>query len=370
MSDRRIVTMARDAGAASALAPVVKALILDGRLAVSIVAAGKATAVFERHGLPVLSFPERPDAAQVEALLTRERARLVLTGTSFKPERDALFWSAAASLGIPSIALVDHWVNYAERFSVERPFDSLPDVVAVMDEVTARRLRELGCPPERLRVTGQPYFDEFVREGAGIRREQARRELGISPDRTVVVFASEPQARFWGASPADPGYLGYTEQDVFEVVREALSSVAASALLVVKLHPLEDPDAFHDQAREGDPSVRVLRAYPATHLISAADAVVGMTSVFQLEAALMGIPTVSVRPGGREEEFFLKVHGDLIETVLDPAEAAAALRRALTRPPGSAGRPRAEFGERAIERLSALVYELGTGAARDVVRAE
>jgi hypothetical protein len=371
VTGRRVLTMARDAGAGAALAPVVRALIRDGRLAVSTVAAGKAAAVFERHGLPVLAFPERPNAADVDALLARERPGLVLTGTSFKPERDALFWRAAAARGIPTVAVVDHWVNYVERFSIERPFDALPDVVAVMDEFTAQRLHELGCPGERVRVTGQPYFDELAAEGAAVSREDARRELGIDPRRTVVVFASEPQARYWGASSDDPGYLGYTEHDVLALVRAALAEVAPAAILVVKLHPLEDPHAFHELADgEGAPAIRVLRTYPPTHLISAADAVVGMTSVFQLESAVMGVPTISIRPGGRQDEFFLQVHRDLIETVLDPAETAPVLRRALERPAGTAERPRPGFGERAIERLSALVYELAADMPREVVRAE
>jgi hypothetical protein len=364
-----VLTMARDAGAGAALAPVVRALIHDGRLRVSTVAAGKAAAVFERHGLPVIAFPERPGADEVAALLARERPLLVLTGTSFKPERDALFWRAAAELGIPTVGVVDHWVNYVERFSVQRPFDTLPDVIAVMDEFTARRLRELGCPAERVRVTGQPYFDELAAEGAAVLRDEARRELGIDARRTVVAFASEPQARYAGASSNDPGYLGYTEHDVLALVRAALADVAPAALLVVKLHPLEDPDAFHDLADgEGAPMIRVLRTYPVAHLISAADVVVGMTSVFLLESAVLGVPTISIRPRARADEFFLDVHRDLIDSVVDEQDVAPALRRALEFHAVPRRRPHAQFGERAIERLTAVVYELAGGARAEVAQ--
>ncbi len=306
------------------------------------------------------------------ALLARERVCVLLTGTSFKPKRDLLFWRAAAAAGVPSIAVVDHSINYLERFTVSQPFDALPDAIAVMDDVTAQRLRVLGCPPERLHVTGQPYFDELAGEGAAVRRDASRRELGVAPERTLVVFASEPQARFWGESPADPGYLGYTERDALAVVRAAVEEVAPSALLIVKLHPLEDPDAFHDLGvADVEPSVRVLRAYPSRHLIAAADVVFGMTSVFQLESALMGVPTISVRPGGRDNGgFFLDVHRELIDTVLDAADAAPALRRALARVPGHPPRSQAEFGVHAIARLTRLVYELALGVPREAVGAE
>ena len=92
----RALVMARDAGAAAALSPVARALIREGRLGVSIVAFGQAAGVFRERGLPVLSFSESPTREQVESLLAREGARVVLTGTSMQASKDAAFWEAAA----------------------------------------------------------------------------------------------------------------------------------------------------------------------------------------------------------------------------------------------------------------------------------
>ena len=111
----RALVVARDAGAAAALSPVARALIREGRLGVSIVAFGQAAGVFRERGLPVLSFSESPTQEQIESLLAREGARIVLTGTSMQAAKDAAFWEAARHVGVPSIAL---WTTGATTRSV------------------------------------------------------------------------------------------------------------------------------------------------------------------------------------------------------------------------------------------------------------
>ena len=103
------------------------------------------------------------------------------------------------------------------------------------------------------------------------------------------------------------------------------------AELIVKLHPLEQPDAFSDLPEtERRVAVRVVRAYPPEHLIRAADVVLGMTSVLLLEAVLTGVPTISIRPGGGEDHF-LSVHADKIVSVTDAKSLPEVLERALVR---------------------------------------
>jgi hypothetical protein len=368
MSDR-VVIFARDAGAAAALAPVARALIRDELFGVSIVAYGKAASVFETRGLPVLSFPEDASGQQVESLLRRERAPALLTGTSLQPQRDAIFWQAAERQGISSIALLDHWCNYVERFSDKGAFDCMPQTIAVMDNSAADELRRQGCPSGHLLVTGQPHFDDLVRDSSRLTRAEVRRELGISDKQTLLVFASEPQARFYGSDARHPSFLGYTEQDSLAAVLDAAAVVVPDALLLVKLHPLEAPDAFAELAdREPRMATRTIRAYPTEHLVSAADVVLGMTSVFLLEAVMTGAPTISVRPGGGNNHF-LDVHADKIASVTDvdclPEVLATAVDAAQR---GSTAFFEASFGERAVERVVSAIYDraapLETAATR------
>ena len=354
----RVVIVARDAGAGAALAPVTRALIRDGVVGVSVIAYGKAASVFEARGLPVLSFPEEPSVEHVTSFLRREGAPALLTGTSLQPDRDAIFWQAASRLGIPSIALLDHWCNYAERFTDTQVFDRMPQTIAVMDDSAAEELRRQGCPPEQVIVTGQPHFDDLVRDSARLSRAEVRRELGVTDERTLLVFASEPQARFYGSTATDPRFLGYTEADSLAAVLDTASIIVPQAFVIVKLHPLEAPDAFSELADcERRVETRTIRAYPTEHLVTAADVVLGMTSVFLLEAALTGAPTISVRPHGSDDHF-LAVHADKIISVTDIDLLPAALEQAVSATHSGTGRTfDASFGERAIERVVTAIYQ-------------
>ena len=359
---RAVVVLAREAGAAAALAPVARTLIADAEFRVAIVAPDEAARAFERQGLPILGFPDDPDDRQIDSLLAREDAAALLTGTSVYPDRDARWWNAAARRGIPSLALVDHWCNYAERFSFREPFDCRPDAVAVIDETAAEGLKRQRCPV-RIEISGHPYFDELLAAGAARERDRhlGRLELGVEGDRQLLVFASEPQASHFGTSLHHQGHGLYTEREVAAGVLRACATVAPEAMLIIKLHPLEDVHAFDVMAEAVESlDTKVLRSYPSTRLIAAADVVVGMTSMFLLESALMGVPTISIRPGGRDDEHPW-IHDGLIESVVDTSGVELALREAFEGRPAPARM--ATFGAGATRRVCALLHTMATAGA-------
>jgi hypothetical protein len=213
-----------------------------------------------------------------------------------------------------------------------------------------------------MRITGQPYFDDLLVRIAALDRAAVRHELGIELDRRLVVFASEPQQRYYGDA------LGYTEDSALEAAIGALARTDPGALLVVKLHPLQE-DSAHDAVHGDDLpiEVRVLRAYPTTHLVAAADVVLGMTSVFLLEGAIGGRPTLSIRPGGDPADHFLSRHAGAIESVVDAGGVEEALARALV---AGIGPPRgADVGAGAVTRITALIDELAAPHAAVGARA-
>jgi len=351
MTPQSVLVAAREAGAASALTPVVGALIAEGTLRPQIVAWGNALAVFDAVGLPVLAFPEDPEPREIEELLVSTNAAVVLTGTSLRAELDGRFWAAARAAGIPSVALLDHWKNYAERFTIVAPFDVLPTLVAVMDDVAERELVALGCPGDRIRVTGQPRFDALPGAVTPQLRARARQTLGIGPSRRVAAFASEPRG-----IPYDDG-LGFTQADAVSAFLDGVEAVAPDMLAIVKLHPLEEVEPVRAAASgRARPEARILRAYPTRELAAAADVFCGMTSIVLLDAALLGVPTVSIRPGGGASHF-VDLHADLITSAVTPAELRAALEQGLARKPALPAR-RPFDGSTA--RVGELLHELVT----------
>lgn len=276
----RALLVARDPGAANALAPVAR----TGP--VSLVSCGDAGTVFAWEGAAHVTI-EDTDQGRVDAIVREIRPEVLLTGTSLRVERDRSWWSAAERLGIPSMALLDHWTQYRERFSVDRPFDRLPDRIAVMDERARREIVALGCPSERVVVTGHPGFDALLAGGlAGRAAARARWRRGDG-DR-VVAFALEPLAKDYGERAA------FDERGVARLIWQAAHGLGLS--VVVRPHPRQDPQEIEPLLR-GATVPALVESELAPHAVMAgADAVIGMGSMFLLEAALSGLPVLSVQP--------------------------------------------------------------------------
>ncbi len=144
-------------------------------------------------------------------------------------------------------------------------------------------------------------------------------QLNVASARALLVFASEPQAKYFGVDASSPTYLGYTEQDSLRLVVDALQSIRSQldrpVHVIVKLHPLEENmaqlGALLDRAP--DLPVHALRHYPPRNLITAADVVMGMTSIFLLEAALIGRPVLSVQPNRTHPDGYIMNQRGLIE---------------------------------------------------------
>ena len=80
-------------------------------------------------------------------------------------------WRAAAEAGVPSVAFVDCWWGYLERFVL--PGESLagtplPDAIAVVDEIARADMAALAFPEERLHVLGSPWLASLAAQAAAL----------------------------------------------------------------------------------------------------------------------------------------------------------------------------------------------------------
>ena len=334
----RVLVVAREPGAASALAPVAR------QCSATVIAFHSAIAVFEREGIDTLR-PESDDAPGfADECIARMHPDVVLTGTSRRElaPRDHAWWRAARAYGIPSVALLDHWLGYTERFSAAQPFDAVPGIIAVMDDYARDRLVALGAHDTTIVVTGQPALDSAMAMRLGDRE----------PDARVALFVSEPIA-------ADLGNArGYDENTVLGILLHALDGTPWR--LVVKPHPRELADCRPERS-EGPAFL------PSTlsgrEAIASANVVVGMTSVLLLESALAGLPVLSIQPASREP---WTDHFQTLITTVESLEGARAwlgaqLHRPALTPAERSGRIRsAGFDERgtATENVCRLLRTL------------
>jgi len=297
-----ILVIAGDAGGAAALLPVISALA-NRRHDLHVLAYGAASQIWLKAGLAYRELP----ASNVNPgkILRQLTPGLLLTGTSMNGiDWEKQFISAARREAVPSLALLDFWSNYRERFSDDSGrLQYLPGRIAVMDETARAQMIALGFGADGLVVTGQPAFDclAAVRRRATVEfRNNLRSSLNLSHEKAVL-FCSQPITRLYGAHEAEPRFIGYTEDSVLRALTTALESLAAkrpqSITLLIRPHP-QETDYKAPLPRNGV-EIRLATQPDELEIALAVDVVVGMRSILLLKAALLGCKVLSFQPGLR-----------------------------------------------------------------------
>lgn len=166
-----IALVAHDAGGAEFLSSYARRHKLDARYAV----AGPARQVFERK-LGTISIVSPEDAL--------DECSELLCGTGWQTdiEFSAIKW--ARSLGKRAVAVLDHWINYRERF-VRGEETCWPDEIWVTDEYALAEARRC-FPGLSIRLQPNLYLDELV-------QEIEMRPVGDD----AVLYALEPVHAAW-----------------------------------------------------------------------------------------------------------------------------------------------------------------------------
>jgi hypothetical protein len=254
------------------------------------------------------------------ALFDRYAPALVVTTSPgwFLP--DAIILREAAARAVPTATVVLSWDNPTSKgYRGAEPQETI-----VWSDEMARQLAEHhDYPLERTVVAGVPHFDIYVREGALPTGEELCEQLGLDPQRRLIVFATSSPEIF-GSNAA-----------VAEALARAVASDAfgAPCQLVVRLHPINfRPDrrtplddylrlaATYEHTRLDIPEIRsdrllmdmaALDGRRLGALIKHCDVLVNVFSTTTLEAFLVDRPVVLISSeldsdpatGGRQKEF-------------------------------------------------------------------
>jgi hypothetical protein len=292
--NKRIVVVARQAGTANAFLPLYEEF-RKSDCAVETFAFAQAHHIFSTNRIDSMLI-DRFDKFLSDDIV---QPSLLLTGTSEYAREDNDFWQWAKSNGIPSLAFVDSWVSYWQRFTpsdmIESRFSCAPDLIAVIDQFMYERMVEYGCDEKKLVVTGSPAF-ESLRDYVPMQRDSISRTYGEN----YFVFIGEPfNPRVFGGDEKET--LGYTEAEVLTLAVEALDKLERQTFtLVFRPHPRGGHSRETTLVADRHGSVTVDKVeFNSRDLVACARAVIGMTSMLLFEASMMGVPAVSIRPNKR-----------------------------------------------------------------------
>lgn len=326
---KRILLFSRDPGGANTVIPLAAAL---GERGYEVRLFGKDMAL-QKYSMARLEWIDITGSLKevsidaVEGFLSKERPDFLITGTSASDFTEKHLWKASEKLNIPSFAILDQWINYGLRFSrystaeIEeyrkaRSHEYLPTRILVMDEFAKEEAIIDGIDPSRILVTGQPYFETLLKEKEKItcrRLDELKRKLNFNDD-IIITFASEPVSTDY----ANTDYWGFTEKTIFAELVAGVNKISAGLekriAIIIRPHPREKEDSFNEIICNLDERINIVidRNSSSIELISLSDIVAGMSSMFLIEALILGKPVLSILIGmnkERENPFILSRRG-------------------------------------------------------------
>ncbi|MEW6386273.1 MAG: glycosyltransferase [Thermodesulfobacteriota bacterium] len=170
----------------------------------------------------------------LDEILRHHDLRLILLGCDNDCNQRALV-NYARLRGVPSLHLA-HGLYSKPRVHIAGEVDRLySDYITVFGARARDNMVASGNPPERIFLTGTPLWDPLYSPGARMAAQEARRRLGLDPDRPVVLFCSS----YSEGSSAYFRYRSWRMHAIHEAVLEAIQQLGPQVQLLVRPHPNE-----------------------------------------------------------------------------------------------------------------------------------
>lgn len=292
---KRILFFSCEPGGAEVLIPVIKLIDQQQDYEAVVVAFGHAMDRFKKKNVEYVKID--PIARDDFSVLDHYAPDMVITSATSLPFVDMTekhLWIQAREQGVPSMAFLDQWQNYVQRFSgvdASEKMAYLPDYINCINMLGKNEMVSEGFDPTILVAFGHPYLSSLQHEALELDGLRLRDRIGLSSSDRVVLFVSEAIRQHYG------NQRGYDQYDALNLLMEYIASSEPDSILLVKLHPKDDLDGYGN-LQNAKLNTRILQdELTSLECITIADVVYGMSSIMLIEAFVLGKPVGSIQPG-------------------------------------------------------------------------
>ncbi len=288
----KIAVISHDAGGAELISSLVLYEKDNYRWSIITPNDSPAKMIFTKKSLADL-FIHRVEDGDPETILTQLSPDYLFCGTGTN-KFELPYIRAAKRKSICTIAFLDHWVNYRERFGYPNKDwrSNLSDFVAVTDN-HAYQIAD-SYKDFNLVKTKNYYISDLISAfDCDIRRPEQK---------SVLLFISEAIEEQCRQRFGNPRYLGYTQADVLTDILENFKKISqqfSMDRIIVRLHPFEPKNKFFNLPnRYPDINITIENAGDRKLNDSIKDAgmVIGINSMALLIAYVMKKQVISYIP--------------------------------------------------------------------------
>lgn len=277
-----IAIVSHDAGGAEVLSSYV-AKTLDYKY--EFVLEGPAVSIFER----------KLGKLQIQPLQeTIEKCKTILCGTSWQSDLEFRAIKFARNFSKPSIAYLDHWVNYVERFTRDNK-KVFPDEIWVGDTDAFKLASELFAGP-LIKLVENAYFED-------IKNEIASHSVSLSSTEAQarVLYVCEPVREHALLQHGDERYWGYVEEEALRYFLNNVDLLGTSIdSITIRPHPSEPDDKYNWVFDEFNMPIEISKQQTLIEQVSKHQVVVGCESMAMVVGLLANKRVIStIPPGGK-----------------------------------------------------------------------
>ena len=293
LPEASVAVCAHNAGAASHLAAWLAPLQPQLRLCLAGPAGQLFNARLGTASSTWLTLDEALDGAQV-----------LISGTSWASDLEHRARRLASERGITSVAVLDHWLNYRERFQRDG-HEVLPDALWVADAEAAARANA-AFPSVPVLQLPNYWLDEICSTVKEIRGSAAPSQL-LQPNRPAkrLLYLLKPIRVPWSQGPAGAAEAGefqglrYWLQQLPKLIEvDWLAPKAELEALVLRLQPSEPLGKYDSLIAEAAVAwpIRLDRAFSLAESLAWADATFGCETQALVAAMACNVPACSTVP--------------------------------------------------------------------------
>ena len=277
----RTAIVSHDAGGAEVLSSYVRQHNID----CLYVLEGPALKIFERKLGPIINTSLEDAVNQSESMIC---------STSWQSDVEFNALKLARGVGKRSVAFLDHWVNYRERFS-RSGVTVLPDEIWVGDVIAEAMVKET-FPTTPVALIENPYLQDVRKALYEYKKDRSPRLDFIS-----ILYVCEPISIHAMLRHGDARFWGYVENDA---LRYFLSNILVLGKpierILIRPHPSESIDKYNWIQHEFKLPIQFGGTRSLLEEIADSDVVAGCESMAMVVALLANKKVIScIPPGGR-----------------------------------------------------------------------
>lgn len=234
---------------------------------------------------------------QADDIIRESDPEFIITGVSAGMCVEKRLMKSAHKASCKVVSFVDHYWNLWQRFAnteTTEKWEYQPDIIFVPAAVCKDKMLSLGCTASEIDIYQHPLLHDVFPAPLHSASETFS-FLGLTEDNVPIVFVSEyvfPDSDIWHWDQPRASDIDNTLISMLDAAA-SLNEAGCKMVLIIKKHPAQSQSFAPILAKYPPAIYRVVMKFDKASLFQVSKMMIGLNSMFLLEAAENGVDTYS-----------------------------------------------------------------------------